>query len=220
MTSCPYSCEDCPQTAAVYPQDVTSPYYRSIWCCRSDTIHPHRQSTVAMTFIHTHPNCSLTVHRPNWWSTQQFSYNRWFEERRIVQISNTTYFRNFCSGVRRIITYLKLIPICLAVIGWGQKLRNKNVIFHCDNLGLVEILNSKSSRSPRVMSLVRPLLLRCMHCYIQFKAMHMPGVHNSKAYALSRLQLHRFKSLTQDSSQQACVILQEFWSNFTMNFTD
>ncbi|XP_033725218.1 uncharacterized protein LOC117315182 [Pecten maximus] len=127
---------------------------------------------------------------------------------------------DFSAEVFRDITYLELIPIFLALFVWGQELQNKKVIFHCDNMALVEILNKKSSRSCRVMSLIRPLLLECMYHNVQFKAMHVPGVSNAKADALSRLQFHRFRELAQDSSQQACVIPQAFWTIFMQNSTD
>ena len=57
------------------------------------------------------------------------------------------------------ITFLELVHIVLAVTTWCKQLRNKKVIFHVDNLALVDILNSKSSKSSRVISLLRPLVL-------------------------------------------------------------
>ena len=57
------------------------------------------------------------------------------------------------------IMFLELVPIVLAVTTWCKQLTNKKVIFHVDNLALVDILNSKSSKSSRVMSLLRPLVL-------------------------------------------------------------
>ena len=47
--------------------------------------------------------------------------------------------------ILRDITFLELVPIVLSVITWRSMLTNKKVLFHVDNLALVEILNSKSS---------------------------------------------------------------------------
>jgi hypothetical protein len=46
--------------------------------------------------------------------------------------------------VLRDITYLELIPIALAIYLWGHLLKNKKVIFFCDNEAVVFILKNKS----------------------------------------------------------------------------
>jgi hypothetical protein len=51
------------------------------------------------------------------------------------------------------ITFLEMIPIALSVFLWGV-FKRKKIAFHVDNLAVVTVLNSKSSKSPRVMNLV------------------------------------------------------------------
>ncbi|KAK3106927.1 hypothetical protein FSP39_003200 [Pinctada imbricata] len=57
------------------------------------------------------------------------------------------------------ITFLELVPIVLAMYIWNPLLRNKRILFHIDNMALVNIVNSQSSKSALVMSFLRPLVL-------------------------------------------------------------
>lgn len=95
------------------------------------------------------------------------------------------------------ITFLELVPIVLAVTTWRKQLTNKKVIFHVDNLALVDILNSKSSKSSRVMSLLRPLVLITMNNNIQLKCCHIQGSRNDIADSISHFQWARFTRLAQ-----------------------
>jgi hypothetical protein len=56
------------------------------------------------------------------------------------------------------ITYLEMIPIALSVYLWGILFLKKNILINSDNKAVVEILNSKTSKSVRVMSLVRHIV--------------------------------------------------------------
>lgn len=93
------------------------------------------------------------------------------------------------------ITLLELFPIVLSVNIWGEDLANKFVIFHSDNMAVVAVINKLSSREPKVMSLVRSLVVMSMAKNISFKAEHVLGARNESADALSRLQLGRFRKL-------------------------
>jgi hypothetical protein len=48
-----------------------------------------------------------------------------------------------------------MIPIALSVFLWDRVFKRKKIAFHVDNLAVVTVLNSKSSKSPRVMNLLR-----------------------------------------------------------------
>ncbi|XP_069125516.1 uncharacterized protein [Argopecten irradians] len=117
----------------------------------------------------------------------------------------------------RDITFLELVPIALAMVIWGEQFKNKKVIFHCDNQALVEILNKKTSKSNRVMKLIRPLVLTSLKSNIQFKSIHVQGLHNSIADALSRFHFQKFRKLAPHAEAYPCVIPQEFWRIFDLN---
>ncbi|XP_033738793.1 uncharacterized protein LOC117326238 isoform X1 [Pecten maximus] len=121
------------------------------------------------------------------------------------------------SVVIRDITFLELVPIALAICVWADSLKNKKVIFHCDNLALVNILNNKTSKSERVMKLLRPLVILALRKNVQFKARHVPGVCNSVADALSRFQWCRFRRLAPCAYQLPCTIPQESWDSLKLN---
>ena len=53
------------------------------------------------------------------------------------------------------ITFLELVPIVLFIFLFKQDLSNKQILFHTDNKALVCILNKRSSKSRRVMGLIR-----------------------------------------------------------------
>jgi len=91
-------------------------------------------------------------------------------------------------GLTRDITVLKLFPILVVIVGRGSQMINKRLLFHCDNLAVVHIINTMSSKSDRVMTLVRVLILQCLQYNIAIKAVHVPGVKNLICDALSRFQ--------------------------------
>lgn len=97
------------------------------------------------------------------------------------------------SQILKDITFLELIPIVLAFMILGVSLSSKMLILHIDNISLVHILNKQSSKSDRVMSLLRPLMLMSLKNNIQFKAQHIPGKSNIIADAISRKQWEVFR---------------------------
>ncbi|XP_033745490.1 uncharacterized protein LOC117331006 [Pecten maximus] len=115
-----------------------------------------------------------------------------------------------CSEVIRDITFLELVPIAMAIFMWASNFQNKKIVLHTDNEGLVAILNRKSSKSIRVMNLLRPLLLKAMLHNIQFKARHIPGVHNRIADAISRQKWDSFQQLAPDAESQPTPIPESF----------
>ena len=77
----------------------------------------------------------------------------------------------------------------------GPLMRNQRILFYTDNAALVDIINKTTSRDPTIMVLARQLVLACLKFNILFRAQHVPGVHNTLADALSRLQVSKFKEL-------------------------
>lgn len=73
---------------------------------------------------------------------------------------------------------------------WGEQWQNKSVLCRCDNLAAVHIINSGTSSDAHALA-----LLRCLH-FVTAKfipsAVHLPGVDNVLADALSRDNLAYF----------------------------
>jgi hypothetical protein len=93
------------------------------------------------------------------------------------------------------ITLLEFYPIVLSIQVWGHLFANKCLVFHTDNLALVSVINSQTSKEPRVMHLVRELVLSSMNHNILFRAQHIAGIRNVLADSLSRLQVELFQQL-------------------------
>lgn len=91
------------------------------------------------------------------------------------------------------ITLKELFPIVAAVMLWAPQLANKRIMMHTDNLALVHIINSNTSKDGKIMTLLRKCVITCMMHNILFKAEHIPGYQNVLADSLSRLQVQAFR---------------------------
>ena len=80
----------------------------------------------------------------------------------------------------------------------------------CSNVSLVHILNKQSSRSDRVMSFLRPLVLSALQNNIQFKAKHVSGIDNKIADAISRKQWESFRRLAPHADMDPSPIPEPF----------
>lgn len=67
-----------------------------------------------------------------------------------------------------------------------------HVLFRSDNEAVVAILNSRTSKIPTIMGLVRSLLSAAAKFCFTFSAEHVPGEHNEIADALSRFHWQVF----------------------------
>jgi len=104
------------------------------------------------------------------------------------------------------ITVLELYPIVASVHVWRNYLSNRRVVFHTDNQALVYIINKLTSKDNKIMTLIRHLTLQCLSQNILFKAVHIPGVHNVLADALSRSKFQLFRQLAPSAHRQPAPI--------------
>ncbi|CAB4014737.1 Hypothetical predicted protein, partial [Paramuricea clavata] len=57
------------------------------------------------------------------------------------------------------IAWQELYPIYLACCLWGSQWTSKRIVFFCDNESIVQVLNQKTSKSQKIMDLLRPIVL-------------------------------------------------------------
>jgi len=95
-----------------------------------------------------------------------------------------------CAAIRDI-TFLEMVPVLLAVTLWRHDLKNRRVLLHIDNSALVAVINNQTSKSKRVMRLVRQFVLVCMRNNIIFKAVHLSSKENFIADLISRKQWNK-----------------------------
>lgn len=101
----------------------------------------------------------------------------------------------------RSIAFKELYAICAALSAWAYKLSSKNILFHCDNMSVVHILTTGTSKCNHIMSLVRYLFYVCATHNIMLRVVHIAGVDNSIADSLSRLQIDKFRQLDPQASR-------------------
>lgn len=77
---------------------------------------------------------------------------------------------------------------------------NRFILFLTDNEALVYVIKKAVLQG---LYFVRKLVLVCLQNNILFKAKHLPGVYNTLADSLSRLQVETFKQLAPAHMEQA-----------------
>ncbi len=87
------------------------------------------------------------------------------------------------------IAFRELYPIVIALYLFARKMSNHKILFHSDNQSVVSIINEQTSRDLHIMRLVRQLVLTSLKFNIKFRAVHIPGVENYLADAISRFQV-------------------------------
>lgn len=110
--------------------------------------------------------------------------------------------------------FYELFPIVMACVLWGHYWPRKRILFHCDNLGTVEIINKGRSKVKSIMKLMRKLTWCAAYNNFTIHAQHIPGVSNSKADALSRFQMDKFRRLVPTADREPTECLT--WAEITM----
>lgn len=100
----------------------------------------------------------------------------------------------FLHGLTRDMTLLEIFPVLVTITIWHQSLQNTRILFHIDNTAVVQVLNTLTSKSDKVMYVVRKLVLLLLRHNIQIKATYIHTKANCIADALSRSQWARFGS--------------------------
>ena len=102
-----------------------------------------------------------------------------------------------------------LVPIFIAAAVWGCYWQNKAIMCHCDNEAVVCIINSGTSKDPKVMSLLRCLFFFAAKHKLMLFAAHIPGSSNVLADALSRNKVAYFLNATPQAPPSPTPIPQE-----------
>ena len=109
------------------------------------------------------------------------------------------------------ITFLELVPIFLAIFLWKHEFIGLRIRFNCDNQSVVHILNSKTSRSKRVMTLIRKIVLFSLRYDFHINGLFIAGTSNKIADSISRMQWATFRQNAPEADLSPTRIPQEFW---------
>ena len=104
------------------------------------------------------------------------------------------------------IEWQELFPIVVACAIWFPHFSGKRVQFWCDNESVVAIINSGHSKAPRILDLLRFLVLISMKHNFFVRVRHVPGVSNEIADALSCFQDACFRAAAPKAEQTPCTI--------------
>ena len=91
----------------------------------------------------------------------------------------------------------------------------RHVLFCSDNEAVVHILNTRTSKVPSLMQLLRSLLLSAARHSFSFSACHVPGVNNQIADALSHFRWQDFRQLVPDAQPHPTWIPPELLAALT-----
>jgi len=85
------------------------------------------------------------------------------------------------------------MPVVIAVAIWGQKWIGDSVLFRCDNIATVAIIDSGTSHNS---DLVRCLMFITAKFQLLISAVHIAGEVNTLADTISRNNLQTFSHCT------------------------
>ena len=100
----------------------------------------------------------------------------------------------------------ELFPIVVVCAKLYPHFSVKRIQFRCDNEFVVAIINSGHSKAPRIMDLLRFLVLLSMKHNFYIRAHHVPGIVNDIADALSRFQDTRLLAVAPQARSTPCTI--------------
>ena len=107
------------------------------------------------------------------------------------------------------ITAKELVPIVVGVALWGPYWAGKRIRCLCDNTAVVAAVNRGKARDHTLAHLFRTFAVVTAVLDIRVSAIHLPGVRNKSADALSRNKLPLFLALNPHVSAVLAIIPQE-----------
>ncbi|MBV2113495.1 MAG: hypothetical protein KUF82_21290 [Candidatus Thiodiazotropha sp. (ex Ctena orbiculata)] len=104
--------------------------------------------------------------------------------------------------------FRELYPIVAAAVLWGKLWTTKRIVFVCDNMSAVYILQKGRSKCLPIMKLIRTLTWTAAVNNFHFTARHLCGEQNKTADSLSRLLLQRFRDLAPEADKEPQICPQ------------
>ena len=110
------------------------------------------------------------------------------------------------------IEYLELYALCIGVMLWGDRMKNRRVVIFCDNMSVVHMVNNSSSSCKNCMYLLRILVTNNMIHNRRIFVKHIRTENNILADSLSRLDFKRFwNNAPEDMEDHPESLPREIW---------
>ena len=99
-------------------------------------------------------------------------------------------FPQFILDLKLHINALELLTISVAIKLWGHLWKGKRIMIYTDNMTSAVVLKSGRTRDPFLLSCLRENSFVCAQGEFEVRAIHLPGLENRAADALSRWHSH------------------------------
>ena len=115
----------------------------------------------------------------------------------------------------------ELLPVVVATAIWGKQWRGSVVRCHCDNQSVVDVIRGGYCKDPVMANMLRCLFYLEAQFNMVLTAVHVAGVDNEVADAISRNKMDVFFNLVPQAMQAAApcpegliqkLVLQETWT--------
>ncbi|XP_043910247.1 uncharacterized protein LOC122787541 [Protopterus annectens] len=110
---------------------------------------------------------------------------------------------------------MEFFPVVVALEIWGAQMKNRVVWLRSDNNSVVHIVNNQLGGKGVLGRMMRYFTFKCLTFNVTVKAQHIPGIDNSLADALSRLQWPRFRSLAPRATPSPTPVPVQLWALWT-----
>ena len=104
----------------------------------------------------------------------------------------------------------ELVPIVAGLAVWGSSWVGGTVQVYCDNMAVVQCLNSGSAKDPLLNHLLRVLALLLARLGVSLRADHIAGLQNRAAVALSRDNAALFFSVFPQAPRSPTMVPEQF----------
>lgn len=107
---------------------------------------------------------------------------------------------------------LELYAVLIGVALFSHKLKGRRVEIFCDNQAVVAMINKGTSKCKTCMRFIRSITFISMQHQVRYFAKYVKSLENTRADALSRLDLAKFwRSATSDMERHPLALPSEFW---------
>ena len=130
-------------------------------------------SSMLSAHLPTQPDRHLFTDASGSWGCGALCNHDWFHHPWPVEWAQTN------------IATRELVPNVLAVGLWGRVWQGLHILVRSDNMAIVELFRSRSSRDPDLMHLLRCLHFLAARYDISLAALHIRGVDNTAAFGCS-----------------------------------
>ena len=130
------------------------------------------------------------------WGAAAFYEKQWFQ----IKWSEFPEFQDVSIAAK------ELLPILVAAAIWGSRWQKKTICFHCDNAAVVAVIKGGYCKDRYMAHMLRCLFF--LEAKFQFScvSVHVPGVLNTIADALSRNNMVTFSALAPQAHPQPVLV--------------